>query len=59
VLPGERHPAQAQVGARIAGDNAASVRLHERAGFALVGTMKEVGHKLGRWVDVRLMQLML
>ncbi len=45
--------------ARIAGDNEPSVRLHVRAGFLLVGTMKEVGHKLGRYIDVRLMQLLL
>ncbi len=45
--------------ARIAGDNEPSVRLHERAGFRLVGTMKEVGHKFGRYIDVRLMQLLL
>ena len=45
--------------ARIAGDNVASVALHERAGFGLVGIMREVGYKLGGYVDVRLMQLML
>ncbi len=45
--------------ARIAGDNEPSVRLHERAGFRLVGTMSEVGYKFGRYIDVRLMQLLL
>ena len=32
-------------------DNAGSVRLHERAGFALVGTAAEVGWKFGQWQD--------
>jgi phosphinothricin acetyltransferase len=45
--------------ARIAGDNAVSVRLHERFGFVLVGTMQEVGEKFGKKLDVHLMQRML
>lgn len=45
--------------ARIATDNPASIRLHESAGFAHTGTMREVGYKLGRWVDVASFQLML
>jgi phosphinothricin acetyltransferase len=28
------------------------VALHERCGLAKVGHMKEVGFKLGRWIDV-------
>ena len=36
--------------------NAASIRLHESAGFRLVGTLRSVGFKLGRWVDSVLMQ---
>jgi len=36
--------------------NRASVRLHERLGFRLVGTLKTVGRKHGRWVDTVLMQ---
>jgi L-amino acid N-acyltransferase YncA len=32
--------------------NEASVRLHERVGFRLVGVYKDVGYKLGRWHDV-------
>jgi phosphinothricin acetyltransferase len=38
--------------AGIAEPNPASRRLHERAGFSLVGTMTEVGHKFGRYHDV-------
>jgi L-amino acid N-acyltransferase YncA len=32
--------------------NEASVRLHERVGFKLVGVYKDIGYKLGRWHDV-------
>jgi phosphinothricin acetyltransferase len=37
-------------------ENVASVRLHERAGFKMIGTMDNVGFKFGRWVDTVLMQ---
>lgn len=36
--------------------NHASIRLHERVGFALVGTLHAVGWKHGKWLDVVLMQ---
>jgi L-amino acid N-acyltransferase YncA len=36
--------------------NVASIALHRRQGFELVGTLKSVGFKLGRWVDTVLMQ---
>lgn len=36
--------------------NAASISLHRRFGFQLVGTLGAAGLKLGRWVDVVLMQ---
>lgn len=42
--------------ARIAGDNPASVALHERCGFERVGTEREVGYKFERWIDVVVMQ---
>ena len=45
--------------AGIAGDNPASVRLHEQLGFEVVGTEREVGYKFERWVDVTWMQKML
>jgi phosphinothricin acetyltransferase len=44
--------------ALIDGDNAVSVRLHERFGFQHVGTFREVGFKFGRWLDVVHMQRM-
>lgn len=43
--------------AMIALPNPGSVRLHESAGFAHVGTMREVGDKLGRMIDVGIWQL--
>jgi L-amino acid N-acyltransferase len=45
--------------ALIALPNDASVRLHEQAGFEHVGTMREVGDKLDRMIDVGVYQLML
>jgi phosphinothricin acetyltransferase len=38
--------------ARIVGENASSIRLHEKCGFTLVGTEIEVGRKQGAWLDV-------
>lgn len=38
--------------AGIALPNHASVALHEAVGFEPVGTYREVGYKLGRWLDV-------
>jgi L-amino acid N-acyltransferase len=43
--------------ARVAEGNPVSVKIHESAGFEMVGTMKEVGRKFGRLLDVHLMQL--
>ena len=45
--------------ARISDDNAASIALHRRLGFELVGVEKEVGRKFNRWIDVAVMQLLL
>jgi phosphinothricin acetyltransferase len=45
--------------ARIVGDNAASIRVHEACGFALVGVEREVGRKFGRWLDVVELQKLL
>ncbi len=36
--------------------NAASIGLHERAGFRLVGSLQSVGFKHGRWLDCVIMQ---
>ena len=37
------------------GDDESSARLHARLGFAEVGRLTEVGHKFGRWIDVRIL----
>jgi L-amino acid N-acyltransferase YncA len=37
--------------------NDASIRLHERFAFKKVAHFSEVGHKLGRWIDVGYWQL--
>lgn len=42
---------------RIADGNEASIKLAESLGFKHIGTMKEVGKKFGRILDVHLMQL--
>ena len=36
--------------------NVASIRLHASLGFRLVGTLRSVGFKMGRWADTVLMQ---
>jgi phosphinothricin acetyltransferase len=36
--------------------NAASVALHARLGFAMIGTHPDVGFKFGRWLDTVMMQ---
>jgi L-amino acid N-acyltransferase YncA len=43
----------------IALPNPASIVLHERLGFVKIGEFREVGWKLGRWVDVGYWQLRL
>lgn len=40
----------------IAGNNAASIRLHEKLGFTTVGRIPEAGHKFDRWLDLIIMQ---
>lgn len=48
TLPGDFHRAYAG----IALPNAPSIALHERFGFTLAGTFREVGRKFDRWWDV-------
>jgi len=45
--------------ARIGGDNAASIALHEACGFDQVGVEREIGRKFNRWLDVAVLQRML
>ncbi len=34
----------------------ASIRLHQQAGFELIGTLPSVGFKFGRWIDTVMLQ---
>lgn len=45
--------------ARVAEGSDASLHLNEQAGFAYVGTLREVGWKFGRRLDVHILQKML
>jgi phosphinothricin acetyltransferase len=45
--------------ARVVGGHEASIALHLTADFDVVGTEREVGRKLGRWLDVVLLQRLL
>lgn len=40
-------------------ENAASLRMHRRAGFTEVGTVRQGGYKFDRWLDVTFLQAML
>jgi L-amino acid N-acyltransferase len=44
---------------RISADNEASILLHGALGFATVGTLREVGVKFGRLLDVVIMEMLL
>ncbi len=39
--------------------NAASIRFHERLGFTAAATLREVGYKFDRWLDLVFLQRML
>ncbi len=43
----------------IALPNPASIALHEKLGFVKIAEFKEIGYKLGRWVDVGYWELLL
>ena len=45
--------------ARIVDGHVASIRLHERLGYQMVGVEREVGRKFNRWLDVAVMQKLL
>jgi len=52
-----QRPIQTVIGG-VALPNAASVRLHEKLGFAKVAHFSEVGYKFDRWIDVGYWQLL-
>lgn len=43
----------------ISADQTASLKLHESLGFAYCGTIRQAGHKFGRWLDAVYMQIIL
>lgn len=45
--------------AGIDADNTASLRLHQRFGYAEVGHLRQVGYKFDRWLDLKFLQLLL
>jgi len=45
--------------ARVTEESCESIHLNESVGFVHVGTLKEVGRKFGRFLDVHIMQKML
>ena len=45
--------------AGIEAENTASIKLHEKLGFRVVGRFSEVGIKFGRWLDLTCMELKL
>jgi L-amino acid N-acyltransferase YncA len=54
-------PRAAQLGkhvmvAGVDGANRPSIRFHERLGFTVAGTLREVGRKFDRWLDLVFMQ---
>lgn len=40
----------------IASNGIASIRLHQKAGFRIIGTMLDAGYKFGEWHDIVFMQ---
>lgn len=43
---------------RISSDNLSSIHIHEKIGYKHVGTLKEVGYKFGKLLDVTIMQFL-
>jgi phosphinothricin acetyltransferase len=44
---------------RIDANNNVSINLHKKFGFIAIGTMKEIGFKFNRFIDVTILQLLL
>ena len=45
--------------AKIWATNIGSIQMHERCGYEIVGTQREIGYKNGQWQDVTIMQCIL
>jgi phosphinothricin acetyltransferase len=59
IIDEARHLGFHSLIARVAEGSDASLHLNERFGFRRVGTLKEVGQKFGRLLDVHILQKML
>jgi phosphinothricin acetyltransferase len=59
VIAASREAGCRHMMAVIGGDNSASVAMHRKMGFALIGVMQGVGWKFDRPQNVTLMQLVL
>jgi L-amino acid N-acyltransferase len=59
LLPRAQRLGKHVVVAGIDGDNAVSLRLHQRLGFEEVGRFREVGRKFDRWLDLVFLQRLL
>jgi len=59
IIAGARRLHYHSLIARVADGSFESIHLNEKAGFIHVGTLKEVGRKFGRLIDVHIMQIML
>ena len=59
IIEAARHSRFHSLIARVAGGSRESLHLNEDFGFVHVGTLKEVGRKFGRLLDVHMLQKML
>lgn len=59
LLPIARARGYHAIIAMITEGNEASIALHRKFGFTDAGILREVGRKFDRWLDVRLMQVMI
>jgi L-amino acid N-acyltransferase len=57
LIPAARKAGAHVMIADIEAGNAASIRLHQRLGFETIGTLREVGTKFDRWLDLTIMRL--
>jgi len=55
VKRGEENGLHSLMGIIVDG-NQASIKLHRKFGFEIVGNFKEVGYKFNKWLDVIIMQ---
>ncbi len=59
LITGARQSGAHVMMASVEATNVRSVALHERLGFEVVGTAREVGTKFGRWLDLTMLRLAL